>query len=165
MTHREQVIVELLERYTELADPMQSGNGGEGGWGLSMPGTYTASVRELERLLGQMREERRSQWWHVTERYIRAERSKKTLTLKGGRWYGLEPHEAVVGVPGGWTLALATERSKKTRKGDDLQVTIARWNSAVRAHKVTLGVAWIADQWDARRIGEPMLPAAVMAAA
>jgi hypothetical protein len=68
---RERIIVELLERYAELTDPMQAGNGGTTS-GLTMmphaPGChvrdwnpptctcYRRSVVELERLLRQMRD-------------------------------------------------------------------------------------------------------------
>lgn len=83
---RQAIIVELLERYDDLVDPMQVRAGGDrDGVGSLMPGTYTEAVRELERLLRLMREDRqasllrlsdgtkisvRSCWWHLNARYI-----------------------------------------------------------------------------------------------
>lgn len=140
MTRREEIIVALLERYGELVDPMQSGNGGEAGWGLRMPATYTPSVRELERLLRRMRGERPSQWWHVSERYIRAQSALKDVPVK-----------------------------RRTKHGKPVTVVerqvVTTWHPGVRLEKVRKGVEWLADSWDARRVGEPMLPAAVMVAA
>lgn len=140
MSRREEVIVALLERYSELVDPMQSGNGGEAGWGLSMPRTYTASVRELERLLKVMQVERRSQWWHVSERYLRAQSALKDVQVR-----------------------------RKTKHGKTVTVTerqvVVTWSPAVRLEKVRRGVEWLASSWDERRVGEPMLPAELQVAA
>lgn len=56
MTHREQILVQLLERYTDLTTPAgANGQPGSGDYLPLMPSTYTPSVRELERLLVQMR--------------------------------------------------------------------------------------------------------------
>lgn len=138
MTKREEQIVALLERYTELVDPMQAGAGGEGGWGLSMPHTYTDSVRELERLLRVMREVRPSQHWHVSERYIRATSVVRDVPAK-----------------------------RKTKHGKTVTVVerrvIVQWNPAVRAHKVELGIAWLASRW--ALVHEPMLPSELLVAA
>lgn len=140
MTRREEIVVALLERYSELVDPMQSGNGGEGGWGLSMPRTYTASVRELERLLRLMQVERRSQWWHVSERYLRAQSALKDVPVK-----------------------------RKTKHGKTVTVVerqvVVTYSPAVRLEKVRRGVEWLAASWDERRVGEPMLPAELQVAA
>ena len=97
-SHRTQVLELLLERYTELVDPMQMRNEpGEGSGLLLMPATYTASVRELERLIRQLRDTRhgpivkwaaknerdqpetfaaspRALWWHLNGWYIQVER-------------------------------------------------------------------------------------------
>lgn len=58
---------------------------------------------------------------------------------------------------------------RKTKHGKTLMVderqVVTVWNPAVRLGKVRRGVAWLADEWDGRRVGEPMLPAAVMVAA
>lgn len=140
MTHREEIVTQLLERYVELVDPMQSGNG-SGDTGLRlMPATYTASVRELERLMQRMRQERRSQWWHVSERYIRAEHVLRDVKVK-----------------------------RRTKHGKTVTVVerqvVTSYHPGVRLEKVRRGVAWLADEWDARRIGEPMLPRDVQVAA
>lgn len=91
------VIRDLLARYAELVDPMQARDGSGNGVALGlMPATYSASVRELERLLRLMREHghhvttvgklvpdapraqrdirvsARGLWWHLNERYIAA---------------------------------------------------------------------------------------------
>lgn len=138
MSRREEIIVALLERYSELVDPMQAGGGGEGGWGLSMPATYTDSVRELERLLRVMREVRPSQHWHLSERYIRATSVLRDVKVK-----------------------------RKTKHGKTVTVVERRvvpvWNPAVRLHKVELGVAWLASRWALAH--EPMLPNALLVAA
>lgn len=139
MTKREEVIVQLLERFSELVDPMQMRAAeGDGTGLLLMPATYTPSVRELERLLIRMRSERRSQWWHVTERYIRCQRVQRVITEK-----------------------------RRTKAGKTVMVPVDRivtsWHPGVRQEKVRRGVAWLADNW---RLGhEPMIPKELLVAA
>lgn len=137
LSPRETVLVELLERFNELCDPMQSGNG-EGDTGLRlMPATYSASVRELERLLTRMREVRRSQWWHVTERYIRATSVLRDVQVK-----------------------------RKGKNGKTVTLTerhvVAVYDRGVRLEKVRRGVEWLASEWSLPH--EPMLPDAILAA-
>lgn len=178
MSHREQVIVELLERYNDLSDPVRAGNGDGITGVLRMPPTYDASVRELERLLVTMRDDRhrpllvlpsgekasvRSCWWHVNQRYLEAVTVMRTLVWRRGRWAGLNGHAAVVAQPGGWELALAAERSKKRRDAtQQLRVKVAVWDPQVSPARVARGVGWLADEWGL--VHEPMLPRELMVA-
>lgn len=177
-SRREQVIVDLLERYNDLIDPVRAGNG-DGITGLlRMPPTYDDSVRELERLLVRMRDDRhhplltttsgdkvslRSCWWHLNRRYLECATVMRTLTWRRGRWVGLNGHELVVAQPGGWELALAAERSRKRRDAtQQLRVKVAVWDPQVRADRVQRGVVWLADEWGL--VHEPMLPRELMVA-
>lgn len=130
--------MELLERYHDLVDPMQSRAGKGEGSGPGMPRTYTASVRELERLLVRMREERRSQWWHVTERYIRCQHVTKDVQVKRKGKNG--------------KTATVIERQ-----------CVTVYPPAVRLEKVRRGVKWIADEWQLQ--SEPMIPSEMLVAA
>lgn len=139
MTRREEVLVQLLERYAELAEPGGGNNvPGSGDHVPLMPHTYTPSVRELERLLIRMRTERRSQWWHTTERYLRCHHTTKDMPVKRK-------------AKNGKTVAII-----------ERQVVIT-WHPGVRAEKVRRGVTWLAQEW---KLGhEPMLPAELLVAA
>lgn len=150
------VIRDLLARYAELVDPMQARDGSGNGVALGlMPATYTPSVRELERLLRMMREDRsaklvivdhhafpkvsvRRLWWHVNARYIAAgSRTVDRQVARKGK---------------GGKRALVVERCVEPivdRRVDEVLVTAA--------------VAWIAQAWALR--SEPMLPADLQVAA
>ena len=81
MTPRASVIEQILERLAELTEPV-AGNGSRGD-GTSVPlppKTYTADVREVERLMTRLRDEDRSLWWHVSEKYLRSTATIKTST-------------------------------------------------------------------------------------
>jgi len=139
LTRREEVIVQLLERFQELVEPA-GGNGipGSGDYLPLMPATYTPSVRELERLLIRMRDERRSQWWHVTERYLRCQHVNRDVPVK-----------------------------RKGKNGKTVTVVerqlVVTFHPGVRAEKVRRGISWLAEEW---RLGhEPMIPQELMVAA
>lgn len=138
LTGRQRIIVELLDRYDELVSPLQARNGHGDGEPLPlMPATYTASVRELERLMQRMRAERPSQWWHVNEHYIACT----------------------------WVVREVPVR-RKAKRGHVTELTrarVRRASPAVRAEKVRRGVQWLADEWAAPF--EPMLPQELLVAA
>lgn len=164
-TKREQVLVELLDRYRELADPLNgpSGIAGDGDAIVGMPRTYTPSVRELERLMKLMRVEAPSIWWHTNEYFLRPTPKVATAVWKGARWTGLEPHQRVLASPGGWAKFLAKERGRKSGRGTEFRVTIVQWDPAVRLEKVRRGITWLASNWSAAH--EPFLPAEIAVAA
>lgn len=140
---REQIITQLLERYTELADPMQSGNGG-GDTGLRlMPRTYTPSVRELERLMVALREERHNIWWHVNERYLKA---VQTTAYQCPKCKGIS-HS---------TTHRHRDKRNKLSTYTGIRVLRTSWNTGVNAKKVDQGITWLAGQWTLAT--EPMLP-------
>ena len=148
-TPREAVIVELLERFNELTDPMQSGNGdGDSGLRL-MPATYTPSVRELERLIVKLREERHNVWWHLNERYLKAVQSTAWECPK------------CKGVSHAATHSHRDKRGKlSSYKG--VRVLRTSWSERVNPVKVETGVRWVASEWTLKH--EPMLPDVVLAA-
>lgn len=147
---RIEVIRTILERYDELTDPMQAGNG-SGDTGLRlMPATYTASVREVERLLVQARDDRshplvtletgakasiRSLWWHLNARYIASHDV-------------IKPRNVTRRAKNGKKLTVAERQ------------VVPQYDPRVRLELVDAGVAWLARSW-ARQF-EPMLPAAVL---
>lgn len=130
------VIRTILERYSELVDPMQSRSTvGDGVAIPLMPGTYTPTVREVERILNAMRDSGhpllRRLWWNLHERYIAATTRtvSRTVTRK---------------VKGGKRLTV-TERHVQPV-----------FDHRVNERMVSLGVRWVASEWSLR--GEPMLP-------
>lgn len=161
---RERAIVALLELLPDFADPAfgQGTGDGDGGRTPRMPAPYrTPSVQELERLLGVMRAERPSQWWHVRERYLlcRKVRRRDVPRFKG-QWR-VRSNEAVV-FPAGWDVSVLDEQSRRRSR----PVTVAHaivvvWDPAVRQEKVRRGVTWLAEHWGLD--GEPSLPREVLA--
>ena len=150
MSKREEIIYQLLERWDDLVEPgVHVDAPGDRAYIPLMPSTYTPTVRELERLLKVMRSERRSQWWHVTERYLRSSVRVIEVPVKNGR-VKLPPHTT--------HLAGGIQRGDKTAR-----LTVKTWNPAVRAEKVRRGVAWLAIGWSLPH--EPMLPNELLAVA
>lgn len=143
---REATLVLLLERYDDLVDPMQIRAGGDrDGFGALMPGTYNASVRELERLVVRLRAERPNLWWHVNARYLACTwRTCFRCPKCGG-----ETHAGV-----------HRHRDKRGRMSDYVGVRIVKpfWSERVDTRKVRRGVEWLAAEWDLA--GEPSLPRA-----
>lgn len=157
--------MELLERYSELSEPgVWLGVGGDGGGVPRMPVTYTASVRELERLLRVMRDDRseplvrdgvlgpvsvRRLWWHVNAwwlavdvvlvRPVRVPRSRRGRGSSGLRGLPVDVH------------------------GRPLPVRVVRRQPGASRALAELGVAWMAERWGLSH--EPMLPRELLVAA
>lgn len=130
------VIRQLVERYEELVDPLtQNGEKGNGDQPPQMPTTYTASVREVERLLIKMRTEARFLWWHVTERYLRSSSTTRDVWVKRK-------------LPSG--RAVSEER----------RLVVTRVHPHVIDPFVNEGLQWMAKEWSLR--SEPMLPKACL---
>lgn len=161
LASRCKVITELLDRYHDLTDPL-NGPGGVKGDGLGvavMPLTYTASVRELERLLRTMRDDRhrsllrlhsgekvsvRQCWWHVNEWHLKAEAVLRTPKRRHA------PKRR-----GQLT------RIQQDETGTALKEVKHRRNPAARQQVAERGVAWMAEHWSLRH--EPMMPVQVIA--
>lgn len=161
MNSRTTVIVSILEQFDELANPLWASGTSDAGDGRypKMPGTYNASVREVDRLVREvMPTVRPSQHWHLVERYFRCERATKTVWFQGtnsrGEYLfgGLAAHQAVVGRPGGWEMVLSEQRRQRARTKSlkasvEMRAIVATWNPAVRLHKVQSGIEWIEQAW------------------
>lgn len=161
MSNRTTVIVSILEQFDELANPLWASGTSDAGDGRypKMPGTYNASVREIDRLVREvMPLERPSQHWHLVERYFRCERTIRNVWFHGTNakgtyvFAGLAPHQAVVAPPGGWEMVLTEQRRERAKKKTlntaiEVRVGVVTWNPAVRLHKVQLGVEWIGERW------------------
>jgi hypothetical protein len=142
---RIEILEELLRRYGEAQETMNKGGVGDGDAVTLMPLTWNESYRELERVLKVMRTERRSQWFHVTERYLRCtERvaEVRVVRTKRGPELKLPPHsELGAGAP---EIAGATAR-----------VRLVVWKPEVRMEKVRRGLEYVSAEFR----GEPFLPA------
>lgn len=159
------ILREIARLYPELIDPL-NGPATIRGTGESlglMPTTYTSTVKEYERLVRLMRDDRsepllelrhkgqvigklsvRSAWWHLEHYHHRAERviRHQPITTKRGRR----------------TVTLVN-----ADKSPVTQPTIAyHRDPKANEAKADRALEWIAQHWDHKRIGEPMLPQAVI---
>jgi hypothetical protein len=152
-----EVVVELLERYNDLADPIRSGNA-TGRQGIALmphepncvirtarPPRCSCSFRsvsELERLLVSLRDSERRVWWHTTGWFVEVE----------------------------WVLREPTPRRGSRRKlvrlqldddGRVIPVRVPRRRPGTSERIANEGAQWIAEHWDLRDRGilvEPNLP-------
>lgn len=170
------VIRELLARYHELVDPLNGPGGvrGDGEAVALMPRTYTASVRELERIvrgmrdnghqlvrLGdlvdglapaqqQMRLSVRALWWQINARYIAA---PVRIAVTEVTEKVLDKHGRVKRGRNGEVLM----EVKKRRAPEPLL------DPRVNEKIVSAAVAWMAGAWSLA--SEPMLPRNLLVAA
>lgn len=161
MTHREQVLWRIAELYGDLVDPLQSG-AGIPGTGESIPmlseSLYTPTVREFERLLKTMKDDRhaalrtledgskasvRQCRWHLVEWHIRAERTLNWPSLKVKANAGRKLVKLPLDEDGRPLPAVRVTRHPQAR--EELAVEAVRWMAA---------------HW--RLATEPMLPQAVI---
>jgi hypothetical protein len=131
MSRREKIIVELLERYDDLVTTLNGPRGtrGERDSDCLMPTTYNSSVRELERLMVQMREQERTLWWHVNERYIRC-RTVVRYELRPK----LDKHNRV-------------KRTKGKVVREKVPALVTVYDARVEPPLVVEGVRWLAANW------------------
>lgn len=134
LTPTEHTIETLLDRYHELTDPTHTNNGGGDGQGvLLMPHTYTPSVRELERLLKQMRTLEPTLYRHIANRYLNCETITRDIQVR-----------------------------RKTKHGKHIEITERRVIKLTRTitNDTTIhhGIQWLNTHWNRPAIGEPMLP-------
>lgn len=145
--------------------------------GRSFCTCHLRAVTELERLLRVMRDDHhasllvlpdgekvslRACWWNINERYLRCVSTTRDVWWQQARWRGLSQHQAIVAQPGGWKLALATERSKRNKASLAVRVRVVTWDAKVRPAVVERGVQWVAESW-ALEV-EPFLPREQVAA-
>jgi hypothetical protein len=140
-----QIIEEMLRRYGEAQETMNKGGVGDGDAVTLMSLTWNESYRELERVLKAMRPVRPSQWWHLTERFLRCQdrvAEVRVVRSKRGPELKLPPHsELGAGAP---EIAGATAR-----------VRLVVWDPSVRMEKVRRGLEYVSSEFR----GEPFLPA------
>ena len=139
------VLTEIASRYAELVDPLNGPDGirGDGGSPVRMPRTYTATVKEFERLTVQLRDTERPLWWHLNGWHLEATSRTMWHCPKCGMTHQPEHIHAKKNGPG-----LMSVKCKRvvvyTRKSG------ARESEAVRA------IRKLADWWGLGH--EPMLP-------
>lgn len=180
-SHRRQVIQVLLERYSELVDPLRSGSGvrGDGGSvaltpherscalvssssGLNRCTCAYRGVRELERLLRLMRDEGGQivRLGAFVDGLPAAQQSIRVSVR--GLWWHLNARyiaatERTVDVP-------VTRRSKNGKKLRVMERrAVATYDQRVSPIHVSAGVAWLAAGW-ALEV-EPMVPVDLLVAA
>lgn len=143
---RDQAIIDLIRLYRDLEGTSSSGTGGREGDDrmLYMDGGQwdTSGCDTLDTLLVRMRGERPSQWWHLTERYLRCEsRSKRVKVDKRGRLEKLGPYCEALG---------HGVRPPDLLRGGEVLVVVESWQPAVRPQKVRLAVRWLVVEfpWD-----------------
>ena len=155
VSNRTEIIRQLLDRYHELVDPLNGGSGvpGDGDSVNLMPRTYSASVKELERLLKRMRDDRveslvliapgtkcsvRSLWWHLNARFIAA-----------------------------GTRTVDRQVTQRGKNGKRLTLTVrqveAVYDRGVDPRKVDAGIQYLASNWGLAQ--EPFLPSELLVAA
>lgn len=160
MNQREKVLWTIAELYSDLVDPLNGPASlrGDGESLALMPSTYSPTVKEYERLVKLMRDDRseplvrtssgervsvRSLWWHLNEWHHRAEKvirhvPKQAKTKRGKTLRVLNADGSVATQP-----ALAWRRDPGANQA-----------------RAELAIQWIACRWGLPV--EPMLPQAVV---
>lgn len=151
---RDQAIIDLLRLYRDLEGVSSSGIGGDTGSPdrlLYMGGGQwdKSGCDDLDEALKTLRVERPSQWWHVTERYLRCEvrprRVKAQRTNSGKlRMPSLGPHTEALGAGTRPTDAWTTT---------EILVVVEVWRPEVRLEKTRRGIAFLTARfpWDKHR--------------
>jgi len=115
-----------------------------------MPRTYTPTVREVERLVKALREERHSVWWHVNEWYLRAE-TQLLFHCPRCKSNTHQPSHVHRG------------KSGKDLRVDGRRIVIHRRHKNANVDKASKGIAWMAEHWSLSH--EPMIPQELQIAA
>ena len=108
-----------------------SGVRGDGGSIISMPATYTATVREFERLKAALKQSEPVLHWHLVHWHIRVVRTQK------------------------WLPRSVKRRNRKVEWLLEPRIIIHRHKSASQT-QAAAAIGWMADRWGLT--SEPMLP-------
>lgn len=149
-TRRQEILTQLLERYNELTDPMQTRRPGDGTHVPLMPETYTPSVKELERLLIRLRDERHHLWWHINERYLKVTETNAYRCPKCGGITHASHHRH-------------RDRRGKLHDYPGARIIVHHWNHRTNPTKIRTAIEWLATEWNLK--SEPMIPTELMVAA
>lgn len=151
LASRVPVLAEIARRYHDLVCPLNGPDRirGDGESVPRMPPTYTATVREFERLMGVMRSQARQQAahgeavgtlrWHILAWYVDAEPVTRHRNVYVAR-HGKKPR-----------LLLKANGKPLTRPE-----TGFRRHPQARKEKADWGLEWMAERWGLGT--EPMLP-------
>lgn len=146
---RVQVLREIAEKYVELTDPAgQSGELGSGDRVPLMPRTYTATVKEFERLLAVMRNQAKQQAY-------------SGFPLGKLRWHLIEFYVAPMKVRRNDPVTVVSHgKRRQLRNGDGTlrtrPVIVTRRHRDARKDRADLALDWMAANWGL--VTEPMLP-------
>lgn len=143
MGNRIEILTEIASRYEELVDtPGRTGVPGSGEYGPRMPRTYTATVKEFERLLKRMRNQAKQKayggyslgtlWWHLVQWHVHPRgRVQRVVAVRQK-------------VKGGRSMVVYTPTMVVVRHPDS------------REERAVLALEWMSEHWG---LGvEPMVP-------
>jgi hypothetical protein len=142
---RDQAIVDLLRKYRDLVGVSKSGVAETGrvsdseSRALYTPGGEwdKSGCDALDALLTRLREERPSQWWHVTERYLRCEVRVVRVKSRKGQIQKLGPYREVLRKGAG-------TRPPDLLNSGDVLVVVEVWSPKVRLERARRGVTSLA---------------------
>ena len=139
------VLTEIASRYAELVEPLNGPDGirGDGGSPISMPKTYTPTVREFERLVVALRLEERTLWWHLDGWWLAATTRTMFHCPRCGPTHQSEHVHSKRTGPG--LIKLKCKR-----------IVVARRRQGARETQAERAIEWIAERWSLEH--EPMLP-------
>ena len=146
-TRRERIVV-LLEWYVDVEEQgLRDGRGDGEHLPLMSRAWNHPAYRELDRLLGVMRDKRRHLYWHLAETYFR---SRQRRVLQCPRCRGVMP---------AWSSVNFHKHGHSNVAVVPRVVPII--NPRVRSGQVERAVGWLDEQW----VGEVFLPDELITAA
>jgi hypothetical protein len=147
VSDRDLAIIDLLRVYRDL-EGASSGGVGPGGYEngdrmLYMDGGEwdRSGCDALDEVLTQLRSERPTQWWHVTERYLRCEVRPQRIKTARGRLPKPGAHREFLG---------HGVRPPDLLRGGEVLVVVEMWCPEVRLEMVRRGVWFLVAgfPWD-----------------
>jgi len=143
VTRRDRIVV-LLEHYNDVQPGLVDTDGGDGsgGGGLLADGCWKHySYRELERLLGVMRDTSRATYWHLAETYFWAPRRRVAYCPSCRRSSPTSKIDTFHKHGHGRTFKLVPKAERMV-------------SPRVRPKIVALAIDWLESNWN----GEPLIP-------
>lgn len=148
-TPRDQQIIDLLRTMRDLQGTSTSGTGQRDGGDriLHNPGGQweKTGCDTLDGLLERLRTERPSQWWHVTERYLRCDARARNITARkthSGRLiipehpFGIHSEAIGEGI-----------RLVDSITANAMRVHVETWSPQVRNEKASRGIRYLSQRF------------------